>query len=173
MKQNERNFWLDCSLLVTFVSTLITGVIIWLLIPHQTDLDFLGISRHSWLTVHLYSGLVSFAGSVIHIIWHRTWLKALRKRPFASLPPKLRANRLVDRWIWMVLLAASGFGALDWVLPGNTIGSISSRLHVAFGLAWLLGVTVHLALHNKWIASASMRYLRVKEVCRAHLSNIS
>jgi hypothetical protein len=172
MKQNQRNFWLDISLFVTFLSTIITGVTLWLLIPHQAAAVFLGIDRHSWLTVHIYFGLASSAGSVLHVIWHRKWFKALRKRPVASLPPKLRANRVVDRFIWTIFLAASGFGALDWILPmGTNKLSIASRLHVAFGIALLLGITVHLALHKHWITSASMRYLRVKEGYGASSSN--
>ena len=89
MKQTERNFWLDIGLFVAFLTTVFTGLLLWRLIPHQTAAVFLGFSRHFWLTAHICSGLASVAGSVVHVIWHREWLKALRKRPIASLPPKL------------------------------------------------------------------------------------
>jgi hypothetical protein len=164
MKQTERNFWLDASLFVTFVSTAFTGLLLWLLIPHQAAAAFLGFNRHFWLAAHICSGLTSVAGSVVHVIWHREWLKALRRRRIASLPPKLRANRVMDRFVWITFLATSVFGGLDWIIPAreNSV-SISSRLHVAFGVAWLLGITVHLALHSKWITSATKCYLRAKK----------
>ena len=163
MKQTERNFWLDISLFVTFLLAVFTGLLLWVLIPHQSAAVFLGFNRHSWLTAHICSGLASAAGIVIHIIWHRDWFKALRKRPIASLPPKLRANRVIDRLIWMIFLATGVFGALAWILSaGGNIVSISSRLHVAFGMAWLLGITIHLALHKKWITSTTRRFLWVR-----------
>ena len=162
MKQTERNFWLDIGLFVAFLATAFTGLLLWRLIPHQSSAIFLGFDRHFWLTAHICSGLVSVAGNVIHVVWHREWLKALRRRRIASLPPPLRANRVMDRLVWITFLASSTFGVLDWIIPAGENGvSIAGRLHVAFGMAWLLGITVHLVLHRKWIASATKRQLRV------------
>jgi hypothetical protein len=55
------------------------------------------------------------------------------------------------------------FGALDRIIPAreNSV-SISSRLHVALGMACLLGIAVHLALHSKWITSTIKSNLQVK-----------
>lgn len=163
MKQTERNFWLDVSLFVTCLATVSTGLLLWLFIPHQAAAVFLGFDRHFWLTAHFCSGLTSVAGSVLHVIWHREWLKALRGRRIASLPAKIRSNRVMDRYVWITFIATNVFGALDWIIPAheNSV-SILSRLHVAFGMACLLGITVHLALHSKWITSTLKRNLRVK-----------
>jgi hypothetical protein len=164
MKQLERNFWLDISLFVTFLSTACTGLLLWLHLTDQAAAIFLGFNHHSWLTAHICFGLASIAGSVTHIIWHRLWLKALRKRSIASLPAKLRTNRLMDRFVWIAFLATSLFGALSWTLPAypNGVG-IAGRLHVAFGLTMLLGIIVHVALHSKWIISATRRNFQVKK----------
>ncbi|MBP1611029.1 MAG: hypothetical protein H6Q04_3264 [Acidobacteria bacterium] len=162
MKNIERNFWLDISLFVTFLSTVLSGLLLWLVFSHQAAAIILGFNRYFWLTAHICSGLASVAGSVVHVIWHRDWLKALRKRPITSLPSKLRANRVLDRFVWITFLATSAFGAFDYIIPAREISvNNSSRLHLAFGMAWLLGITVHLALHNKWIAFAARRHLRV------------
>ena len=167
MKQSERSFWLDVSLFVTFLATVYTGVLLWLLIPHQTAAVFLGFNRHFWLTAHICFGLVSAAGNILHVVWHRLWLKALRGRRIASLPAKLRSNRVMDRFIWVAFLASSTFGALDWMIPAGENGvSMFGRLHVVFGMAWLLGITVHLTLHSQWIISTTKRYLRVKRAGR-------
>jgi nitrate reductase gamma subunit len=80
MKQNERNFWLDSSLFIIFLSTIFTGFILWILIPHQTAAVILGLNRDFWRSVHICSGLAIAVGNVIHLIWHRDWLKALRKQ---------------------------------------------------------------------------------------------
>jgi hypothetical protein len=163
MKRTERNFWLNVILFVTCLATVFTGLLLWLFIPRQADTVLLGFDRHFWLTAHIISGLTSVAGSVLHVIWHREWLKALRGRRIASLPAKIRSNRMTDRYIWITFIATNVFGALDWIIPApeNSVG-ILSRLHVAFAIACLLGIAVHLALHSKWITSTVKRNLRVK-----------
>jgi len=40
------------------------------------------------------------------------------------------------------------------IFPARGNGaSVPGRLHVAFAMACLLGITIHLALHGKWIAT--------------------
>ena len=160
MKQTERNFWLNISLFVTFLSTVFTGLLLWLVIPKSNPSVFAGIDRVVWLAFHAGSGLSGLLGVIIHIVWHWSWLKALRGRSLKTLKRSVRANRVVDRITWIAFIATNLFGALDRIIPGveNSV-SISSRLHVAFGMAWLLGITVHLALHSKWITSAARRHL--------------
>lgn len=163
MKQTERNFWLDVSLFVTCLATVSSGLLLWLLIPRQAAAVFLGFDRHFWLTAHIGSGLASTAGSIVHVVWHRKWLKALRGRRIASLPAKIRQNRIMNRYVWITFIAANVFGALAWIIPahGNSV-SIWGRLHVAFAIACLLGIAVHLVLHSKWITSTAKRNFRVK-----------
>ena len=163
MKQTERNFWLDVSLFVTCLATFYTGLLLWLFIPHQAAAAFLGFDRHFWSTPHICSGLTSVAGSILHVVWHRLWLKALRGRRIGSLPAKVRSNRVMDRYVWITFIATNVFSALDWIIPAreNSV-SILGRLHVAFGMACLLGITAHLALHKKWIMSTIKSKLRVQ-----------
>jgi hypothetical protein len=162
MKQTKRDFWLDVSIFITFISAAFTGILLWL-IPNHDAAAFLGFDGHFWLAAHIGSGLASLAGSVLHVVWHRLWLKALRGRRIASLPPKLRSNRVMDRYVWITFLATNLFGALDWIIPApeNSVSTLS-RLHVAFGMAYLLGITVHLALHAKWIFFAIQSNFQVK-----------
>ena len=164
MKQTERNFWLDISLFVPFLSTVFSGFLLWLLIPYQTAAVSLGLNRQFWLTAHIGSGLASATGIILHISWHREWLKALRRRPIVSLPLKLRVNRVTDRLIWIIFLATILSCVLAWNVPAyeNRV-SIFGRLHVAFGMAWLIGITAHLALHRRWMISASRRRIQLKK----------
>ena len=37
-------------------------------------------------------------------------------------------------------------------------------MHLAFGMAWALGITVHLALHDQWIITAARRHLGLQNV---------
>ena len=139
------------------------GIILWLVIPHQAINVYRGIDRHFWLTIHICSGLASLAGNVLHVVWHRLWLKALRGHRIASLPAKIRSKRVMDRFIWITFLATNGFAALDWIIPTReNYTSVLSQMHVAFGLTCLLGIAVHLALHTKWIIFTIKSNLHVK-----------
>lgn len=163
MKRSERNFWLDVVLFTTFFLTGFTGLFIWLLIQPQTALTFLGFNRDSWFMAHICSGLASLLCTVIHVVWHKEWLSALRGHTVSSLPLKLKANRILDRIIWISFLSASGFGLLALVFPGTGYRvSILSRLHVAFGIVLLVGIIVHLVFHRKWIYSIIKGYFLIK-----------
>jgi hypothetical protein len=164
MKRSERNFWLDMVLFTTSLLTAFTGFTIWLLNQPQTALSFPGNNREFWLMAHTYCSLSSMFCTVIHVVWHKEWLSALRGRSVSSLPLKLKANRILDRIIWIAFLSASGFSFLDLVFPGtgNRV-SILGRLHVAFAIVLLVGIIVHLVFHRKWISSIIKNHYLNKE----------
>ena len=162
MSKTERNFRLDVTIFVALLITTITGFILWLVIPHKLDIAFLGFSRSVWVVAHIYSGVVGLAGIVIHIVRHWGWLKALRGRPLTRMPEKLRTNRVIDRIMWITYIVTNAFGAIAWALHfgGDIyIVRVPDRLHVVFGVAWIILTIVHLALHWKWITSTSQRYI--------------
>jgi len=164
MNKNERNFWLDVTIFVALLITTITGFLLWLVIPHKLTIVFLGLSRSVWVAAHIYSGVVGLAGIVIHIVRHRDWLKALRGRRLSGMPEKLRSNRFVDRIMWITFIATNVFGSIAWALHFGDdiyIVRVPDRLHVVFGVAWTILTIAHLALHRKWIAFTTRRYIHV------------
>jgi hypothetical protein len=116
MNTTKRNFWLDVTIFVAFLITAITGFCLWLIIPHKLDSIFLGFSRSVWVAGHICFGVVDLGGTVIHIVRHWGWLKALRGRPLSGMSEKLRANRVVDRIMWFTFIATNSFGA---IAPGS------------------------------------------------------
>jgi hypothetical protein len=164
MSKTEHNFWLDVTIFMSLLITTMTGLFLWLVIPHKLEFVFLGLSRSAWIAAHIYSGLVGLVGIVIHIVRHWGWLKALRGRPLRGMQEKLRANRIVDRIMWFVFIATNVFGATAWALHfGDDIYvvSVPDRLHAVFGVTCTALMIVHLALHRKWIASTTQRYMQV------------
>jgi hypothetical protein len=159
MSKTEKNFWLDVTIFVTLLITTITGFILWLVLPHEP-----GFFRNAWVAAHIFFGVAGLAGIIMHVVWHWDWLKALRGRSLSGLPEKLRTNRVIDRIIWITFITTNVFGLMAWVLhfgDGIYIVSVPDRLHVVFGVVWVILVAVHLVLHWKWIASTAQRYIRV------------
>jgi hypothetical protein len=162
MSKNERNFWLDWMLLFAFSITLVSGLLLWLVIPSSNTSVFAGIDRTVWLAWHVGSGLTGLVGVIVHIVWHWEWLKALRGRPLRMMKRPVRANRVINRMTWVAFISSNIFGNLAWLLSaGMPTGVIKlfDRLHVVTGIAWLVFLATHLALHQKWITSAIQRYL--------------
>jgi hypothetical protein len=107
---------------------------------------------------------VILAGVIMHIIWHWDWLRALRGRPLSRVSEKLRTNRITDRIMWITFIAANVSGALTWAMHfGDDIYVVNApdRLHVVVGITLIFIATAHLALHWKWIASTTQRYIQV------------
>jgi hypothetical protein len=164
MNSTKRNFWLDMTIFVACLITTITGFLLWLIIPRQLDIVFLGFPRSMWVAGHLCFWVVGLAGIVIHIVRHWGWLKALRRRPLSGLSEKLRANRVVDRVMWITYIATNIFGAIAWALhfgDESYIVRVPDRLHVVFGVALTILMIVHLALHRKWIILTTKRFIDV------------
>jgi hypothetical protein len=164
MKKTEHIFWLDVTIFVALLMTTITGFLLWLVIPHQLDIVFLGFSRSVWVAAHICFGVAGLAGIVIHIVMHRGWLKALRRRSLSGMSEKLRANRVVDRIMWFTYIATNVFGVTACALHlGDDIYivRVPDRLHVVFGVTCTILMVVHLVLHWKWIASTAKRYIQV------------
>jgi Domain of unknown function (DUF4405) len=162
MKQTKRNLWLDLAIFVALLVATTTGLMLWLVMPHRLEAVLLGSSRRVWVAAHICSGAVGLAGIVMHIVRHWNWLKALRGRRLSGLPEKLRANRVVDRIMWITYIATNVFGAMAWALQfGNDVYAVSvpERLHAAFGATSTMLVAAHLALHWKWVTSATRRHI--------------
>jgi hypothetical protein len=161
MNKNERNFWLDWTMFIVFMITIVSGFLLWLAIPNGKPLVTTGIDRNIWLMIHIVSGFLGLLGVVIHIIWHWDWLKALRGRSPGTLTRPVRANRVIDRLIWFTFISCNVFGILAWLLsaslPAGAI-RIFSRLHFASSMAWLVFMVAHLVLHQKWIVAVTRRY---------------
>jgi hypothetical protein len=162
MNKNERNFWLDWMMFIVFSMTVVSGFLLWLVIPNSNTTVFAGISRAVWLAFHIGTGLSGLLGVIIHIVWRWYWLKALRGRSLRTLKKPVRANRVVDRITWIAFIATNIFGMLAWLLSAElpaAVIKILARFHVATSIAWLLFLVAHLVLHQQWVDSAIRRYL--------------
>lgn len=162
MRTTTHNFWLDVAIFAGYLATIVTGVVLWRIIPHAVEASVVGLSRQVWLAAHLGGGMFSLAGVGLHVVWHWDWLKALRGRPLRTMPTKVRANRVVDRVLWQCFIAATVWGTVTTALRlsgASAEVTLPERLHVVSGVAWAVLTIVHLGLHWKWIAATARRCL--------------
>jgi hypothetical protein len=162
MSKNERNFWLDWIMLIAYLLTIVSGFLLWLVIPHSDNSVFAGIDRTVWLAFHVGSGFIGLFGVIIHIDWHWEWLKALRGKSLKTLKRPVRTNRVINRMTWFAFIYSNVFGMLAWLLSASMstgVIKLFDRLHVITGIAWLIFLVTHLVLHQKWIVSAIQRYM--------------
>jgi len=153
MNQTEKNFWIDAIIFSTLLITTLSGLVLWLGNPDK-GIVTLGSTYSLWQTMHLYAAIIGLTAIILHVAAHWKWLKALRGRRLPELPKKLRANRIVNRVMWLSFIATTAFGLLTLVFSLNSIVffvHFSNRLHVGFGFAWLTLAIVHLVFHRKWI----------------------
>jgi fucose 4-O-acetylase-like acetyltransferase len=179
------NFWLDATVFSAFYITAITGLLLWLVIPSgrgSGNIVSFGLTRHAWLDVHQWVGLVLLAGMTLHLVLHWKWIVCVSRRYFGRLARQARLNFSLNSLLFAAFLLVNLSGLLTWlVLPSggyrggrNPLFNVTwlgltrhewNDLHLWAGLAMMIIITIHLALHWRWLSCAARRYAQVG-LCR-------
>ncbi len=78
MKRVTVNALVDIGGLITFIPSLVSGLILYLYLPEgrgQGLATFMGITRNQWITIHDYVSLVFAALLIIHLLLHLTYFR--------------------------------------------------------------------------------------------------
>jgi hypothetical protein len=78
MKRVTINALVDIGCLVTFIPSLVPGLILYLYLPEgrgQGWATFMGITRNQWVTMHDYVSLVFAALLIIHLLLHLSYFR--------------------------------------------------------------------------------------------------
>ena len=75
MKRITINALVDIGCLITFIPSLISGLVLYLVLPEGGGrgsgwATYLGIARNQWVTMHNYSSLVFAALLIMHLLLH-------------------------------------------------------------------------------------------------------
>jgi hypothetical protein len=172
------NFWLDITILIAFLITTITGLLLWLVLPHGSGSQsfiFLGLTRQTWINIHEWVGLVMLIGAGVHIALHWKWISCIADRFFKKLARQARLNFSLDSLLFVAFFLASLSGLVAWLLlpSGGYQGGRNpyynatllgltrhgwNDLHLYAGLAIIAVFAVHLALHWNWLVCVARRY---------------
>ncbi len=83
MKRITINALVDIGCLITFIPSLITGLVLYLVLPSGGGRGnsyslYLGITRTQWLNMHDYTSLVFAALLIIHLLLHWKFFRNIR-----------------------------------------------------------------------------------------------
>jgi hypothetical protein len=86
MKRVTINALVDIGCLVTFIPSLISRLVLYLVLPSgggrgSSWVTFLGITRAQWLNMHDYTSLAFAALLIIHLLLHARFFLNIRKTP--------------------------------------------------------------------------------------------
>lgn len=129
--------------------------------PHST-----GMAVHEWL------GIAFGAAAVVHLLLHWKWLVASTRRLLGKLPRRTRLNYALNAMLFvaMTLLIFSGLMISEVALPAVGLRLSESfawrSLHFQAADAALILLGLHVALHWKWIAGTTRRYVIAPIVAR-------
>jgi len=74
MKRIMVNAIVDIGCLITFIPSVITGLVLYLILPEGSGrgnwVTYLGITRNQWITMHNYTSLVFAALLILHVLLH-------------------------------------------------------------------------------------------------------
>ena len=84
MERNRLNYWIDILLLISFVISAVTGLVLkFAFVSGQPGVGsgvlFLGTSKMVWIPWHTISSFAMVLLVLIHLVLHFGWLRAMTK----------------------------------------------------------------------------------------------
>ena len=176
--KTKTNFWLDLTILTTFLLTALTGLLLWLILPGgrgSGETVLLGLTRHQWIDLHNWIGLAMLAGVTLHLALHWKWITCVSRRYFKKLARQARINFSLNAILFVAFFLANLSGLIIWlILPSGgfqggrnpfynaTLLSLTRHqwqdLHLWAGLAMIVILINHLVLHWDWLVCVARRY---------------
>lgn len=128
--------------------------------------------RGTGLAIHEWLGVAFGAAIVGHLLLHWKWIAASTRRFLGRLPRPTLVNYVLNTLLFVAttVLVFSGLMISEVALPAFGLrlgeGFAWRALHEQSGDAVLILLGLHVALHWKWIASTTGRYVVAPIVAR-------
>ena len=95
MQKAKINYFVDALMAVTFISTSIAGLILFIFIPEGVRQgryqEFAGILKTDWIAFHNWSGIIFIVAVIIHLTLHWDWIKHMTRTIFLTSPNNKRS----------------------------------------------------------------------------------
>jgi cytochrome b subunit of formate dehydrogenase len=183
-RQTRANWLIDAAVLVGGILAALSGIY-FLFVPSggyrggrnpAYGLQIL-FERHTWSDLHTWTGVLMIAAVVIHLSIHWRWVKMMAGRVVDILRDgKVRMSQGAWRNLALNALVAVGFvicavsGIALLFLPSGGHGAqqagfVFSRttwdvIHTWSGVVLIAAVTVHFAIHWRWVKNVTKRFFQ-------------
>jgi hypothetical protein len=96
------NFKLDMGIAVAFLVSMISGIVLWVVLPHGGfqggrnplySASFLFLSRSAWDSLHVWSSVAMGLGVMGHLALHWKWLTCMTRKLVIRDHPARDAGR--------------------------------------------------------------------------------
>ncbi len=178
LNKTRINLWLDVSLFILWVGTVLTGLLLYFLPAGRSVAELMFPARYMLRGIHPWIGVTLLAIVVIHLTRHWPWLVCVAQRFWRKTSLRARLNFSLDSLLFLAFAGASLSGLMIWlVLSGGGYqgGRDPFSTRAFFGLArhdwrdlhhWagfvMIGIVgVHLLLHRKWIVCSLRPCIRL------------
>lgn len=144
MKRNNLLLALD---LVICCLMIFSGLILLFKFHHVRGSLFLGLDKHAWKDIHIWSSILFLAFFVLHITIRWGWVKKnifLTKKK--NLEKSIRKKRRNDLWFFAFFLLTAITGFTDWFFHGRNM--LTKGLHDKLGLIVIIFFIFHLIRHK-------------------------
>lgn len=85
MEKPLRNYIVDSLMIISFLVTAITGLVIFFFLPSGVRQGaFLRIARRTWSVAHDWSGIIFIILVIVHFILHWNWVVSMTKNAFSK-----------------------------------------------------------------------------------------
>jgi len=123
MEKTKINYVIDFLMIISFIVTAITGLVIFFFLPsglkqggYQT---FLGIIKTTWSAVHDWSGIIFIILIIVHFILHWNWIISMTKNIFSNKNKELKGGQKIMKNILSILLVFVMAISLVFAAQGN------------------------------------------------------
>jgi hypothetical protein len=177
-KITKRNWLLDAVLIISGITAILSGIY-FLFLPSggyrggrnpAYDLQIL-FSRQTWDDLHTWGGIAMIAVAIFHLALHWSWVASMTKHAFkawagksAKMNPRARWNLILNLVVGISFMLTALSGIYFLFVPGGR-GAVDplilftrttwDLIHTWAGVMFILGVSLHFAIHWKWVTKVS------------------
>ena len=181
--KTRRNWEVDAALLVSAILVSLSGIyfLYFVIGGYQGGRNpMYGMTvlfeRHTWDTLHTWTGVAMILAAVMHIAIHWKWILSTLKRTLKVLTRQIkpankhaRFNIFINSMIGLnfVLAAISGIyflffpggsGAYQPALLFNSL--VWDVIHTWSGVVMIVAGILHFAIHWRWVANVTRKYFK-------------
>lgn len=84
MERSKINYIVDMLMVLSFFVVAVTGLVLFLFLNGRGGGRFFGSIRHTYVSIHNWSGMIFIILVIVHLILHWDWIVCMTKNVFAK-----------------------------------------------------------------------------------------